>query len=273
MTRGVGQEANVPSHLREQSYYRSVFIDEVQDFTEQQIFLMAEQASPKYHSVTLVGDMHQQLHRGNVEDLDACFPYHPLNKYLLKENKRQERQPQLAATSMLFRAMVQNDNRLHELELMDKWQEQALQGNSKQFYDVNLAEVDAHLVKALKDQPHGRTVAVICPTLDLAATLENRIRDQLISNTSRSSHVADRIDLAKKYLVHFSCPDHIKGLEFDTIIYAGMEHIDWNDSLQVNKAYVTISRPRKQLLMFGHAADLPQDVHACLLTHADNGGC
>lgn len=273
MTRGVGQEANVPSHLLEQSYYRSVFIDEVQDFTEQQIFLMAEQASPKYHSVTLVGDMHQQLHRGNVEDLDACFPYHPLNKYLLKENKRQERQPQLAATSMLFRAMVQNDNRLHELELMDKWQEQAQQGNSKQFYDVKLAEVDVHLLDALKDQPHGRRVAVICPTLDLAATLENRIRDQLISNSSRSSHVADRIDLAKKHVVHFSCPDHIKGLEFDTIIYAGMEHIDWNDSLQVNKAYVTISRPRKQLLMFGHAADLPQDVHACLVTHADNGGC
>ena len=271
MTRGVGQEANVPPHLLEQSYYRSVFIDEVQDFTEQQIFLMAEQASPKYHSVTLVGDMHQQLHQGNVEDLDACFPFHPLNKYLLKENKRQERQPQLAATSMLFRALVQQDNRIHELEQIEQWQEQAALGESKQFIECQFNELDSQLLDVINDQPHGRTVAVICPTQHLAASLENRIRDR-IAQTRRTSYVADHIDLAKEYVVHFSCPDHVKGLEFDTIIYAGMEHIDWNDEHQVNKAYVTISRPRKQLVMFGHAAELPQDVHACLLTATNLGG-
>jgi len=273
MTRGIGQDANVPSHLLEQSYYRSVFIDEVQDFTEQQIFLMAEQAAPKYHAVTLVGDMHQQLHRGNVEDIEACFPYQPLNKYLLKQNKRQERQPQLAATSMLFRALVQQDARLHELEMIEQWQEQAALGESKQFIESQFNELDNQLLDVINDQPHGRTVAVICPTQHLAASLENRIRDQLIAQTTRTSHVADRIDLAKKYVVHFSCPDHVKGLEFDTIIYAGMEHIDWNDEHQLNKTYVTLSRPRKQLVMFGQSSKLPKDVHACLLTHANNGGC
>ena len=271
MTRGVGQEASVPSHLLEQRYYRSVFIDEVQDFTEQQIFLMAEQATPKYHAVTLVGDMHQQLHRGNVKDINACFPYRPLNQYLLKQNKRQERQPQLAATAMLFRAVAQKDSRLHESGFIERWQEQAKTGESKQFYENLFSEVDNQLLEIINEQPHGRTIAVICPTQELAIELENRIHVELSSKTSRSSHVSNRIDLAKKYVVHFSCPDHVKGLEFDVIIYAGMEHIDWNDAHQLNKTYVTLSRPRKQLVMFGQASKLPHHVQTCLLPEANGG--
>lgn len=142
----------VPSHLLEQRYYRSVFIDEVQDFTEQQIFLMAEQATPKYHAVTLVGDMHQQLHRGNVQDINACFPYRPLNQYLLKQNKRQERQPQLAATAMLFRAIAQEDSRLHESGFIELWQEQAKKGESKQFYENLFSEVDNQLLEIINEQ-------------------------------------------------------------------------------------------------------------------------
>ena len=271
MTRGVGNEARVQSHMLEQPYYRSVFIDEVQDFTEQQIFLMAEQADPKYHAVTLVGDMHQQLGRGNVQNIEACFPYRPLTRYLLKENKRQERQPQLAASAMLFRAMVQEDTRLHDCSLMDRWREQASSGNDKLFYDCEFAVLDEQILDVIGEQPHGRTVAVICPTQQLAAELEIRLRNPLVVRTSRRSHVADRIDLAKKYMVHFSCPEHVKGLEFDTVIYAGMEHIDWNDAHQLNKTYVTLSRPRKQLVMFGNKSRLPSTVSSCLLSEIRMG--
>lgn len=105
----------------------------------------------------------------------------------------------------------------------------------------------------------------------MAIELENRIHVELSAKTSRSSHVSNRIDLAKKYVVHFSCPDHIKGLEFDVIIYVGMEHIDWSDAHQLNKTYVTLSRPRKQLVMFGQASKLPHHVQTCLLP-AVNGG-
>lgn len=267
MSRGVDAEARVPAHLMEQPYYRSVFIDEVQDFTEQQIFLMAEQADPKYHAVTLVGDMHQQLGQGNVKNIEACFPYRPLTRFLLKENKRQERQPQLAASAMLFRALVQQDERLHEWGQVDLWHEQAKRGSDKQFFDQPFDTLDKPLLRQISVQPHGRTIAVVCPTQEMATSLEARLRDALIAETSRVSHVADRIDLAKKYLVHFSCAEHVKGLEFDTVIYAGMEHIDWNDPHQLNKAYVTLSRPRKQLVMFGDESRLPAAVRTCLLSN------
>ncbi|WP_233962468.1 hypothetical protein [Shewanella indica] len=269
MTRGLAPDAPVPGHLTESRYYRSVFIDEVQDFTEQQIFLMAEQADPKYHAVTLVGDMHQQLGQGNVCDIEACFPYRPLSRYLLKENKRQERQPQLAATAMLFRALVQQDSRLVDAENIEKWQRDSAQGDSRQFYDVLFDGVDELLLKVIERQPHGRTIAVVCPEKSMAISLEARLRGPLASRTSRSSHVADRIDLAKKYMVHFSCAEHVKGLEFDTLIYVGLEHVDWDDAHQLNKIYVTLSRPRKQLVMFGDSAGLPAVVRDCLLPAPD----
>lgn len=267
MTRDLPSDAPVPVHMAVSSYNRSVFIDEVQDFTEQQIFLMAEQADPKYHAVTLVGDMHQQLGRGNVRDIEACFPYRPLSRYLLKENKRQERAPQLAATAMLFRALVQQDSRLVDAENIAKWQRDSAQGDSRQFYDVRFDGVDELLLDVIERQPHGRTIAVVCPEKAMAISLEARLREPLASRTSRSSHVADRIDLAKKYMVHFSCAEHVKGLEFDTLIYAGLEHIDWDDALQLNKIYVTLSRPRKQLVMFGDSAGLPAVVQDCLLSN------
>lgn len=271
MTRELGPDARVPVHMHESSYYRSVFIDEVQDFTEQQIFLMAEQADPKYHAVTLVGDMHQQLGRGNVHDIVACFPYRPLNRFLLKENKRQERAPELAATAMLFRTLVQKDSRLADAGLVEAWKQDAKAGDRKQFYDVQIDDLNHQLLDVLAAQPHGRTVAVVCPIQDMASELEARLREALSTQTTRRSQVSDRIDLAKKYMVHFSCAEHVKGLEFDTVIYAGMEYTDWDDAHELNKIYVILSRPRKQLVMFGDASLLPPHVRACLLPETHLG--
>ena len=269
MTRGA-QSSRLTFRLQEQPSYPSVFIDEVQDFTEIQVFLMAQQADPKYHAVTLVGDMHQQLGRGNVKSLDACFPYHSLTKFLLKENKRQEREPQLAATSMLFRALVQNDIRLQESaeQLMD-WQGHAQNGVNKQFINLPFDSVDTELVELLSEQPYGRTIAVICPDLMLARELEERVRYSLVQQSSRTPHVAKHIDLAQKYQVHFSCAENVKGLEFDTMIYVGLEKIDWSNPQELNKVYVTVSRPRKRLIMFGNQHALPDAVATCLLNHSE----
>ena len=231
---------------------------------------MAQQADPKYHAVTLVGDMHQQLGRGNVRDLDACFPYHSLTKFLLKENKRQEREPQLAATSMLFRALVQNDSRVQESAgQLTLWREQAQNGTNKKFINQPFDNIDAELVDLISEQPHGRTIAVICPDLALARELEERVRNDLIQKSSRTPRVAEHIDLAQKYQVHFSCAENVKGLEFDTMIYVGLEKIDWANPQELNKVYVTISRPRKRLIMFGNQYDLPDTVATCLLTYSE----
>ena len=62
-----------PHKLKEGSFYQSVFIDEVQDFTEQQIYLMAEQTRPEYQAITVVGDIAQKLHHGSQIDIPACF--------------------------------------------------------------------------------------------------------------------------------------------------------------------------------------------------------
>ncbi len=269
ITRGA-QSSRLAPRLQEQPFYPSVFIDEVQDFTEVQVFLMAQQADPKYHAVTLVGDMHQQLGRGNVRDLDACFPYHSLTKFLLKENKRQEREPQLAATSMLFRALVQNDSRVQESAgQLTLWREQAQNGTNKKFINQPFDNIDAELVDLISEQPHGRTIAVICPDLALARELEERVRNDLIQKSSRTPRVAEHIDLAQKYQVHFSCAENVKGLEFDTMIYVGLEKIDWANPQELNKVYVTISRPRKRLIMFGNQYDLPDTVATCLLTYSE----
>ncbi|WP_421020426.1 hypothetical protein, partial [Klebsiella pneumoniae] len=88
----------------------------------------------------------------------ACFPYHSLTKFLLKENKRQERKPQLAATSMLFRALVQNDSRLQESAgQLTLWREQAQNGTNKKFINQPFDNIDAELVDLISEQPHGRT--------------------------------------------------------------------------------------------------------------------
>ncbi|EKN4010497.1 TPA: hypothetical protein ACPZOZ_001956 [Yersinia enterocolitica] len=269
MTREAAMKSRF-ERFQEQPYYPSVFIDEVQDFTEIQVFLMAQQADPKYHAITLVGDMHQQLVQGNVYHLEDSFPYQPLAKFLLKENKRQEREPQLAATSMLFRAMVQKDVRLQESpEQLMQWREQAQEGKNKQFIDLPFADVDTKLINLISEQPHGRTIAVICPDLTLASELESRVHLSLIQQSSRTPHVAEQIDLAKKYQIHFSSAENVKGLEFDTMIYVGLEKINWFDKHELNKVYVTISRPRKRLIMFGQRVSLPEIVAACLLTHSE----
>ncbi len=75
-------------HLEEQeNYFRTVFIDEVQEFTEVQVFLMGRQAHPKYNAITLVGDLYQQLYSGSASDPSVCFPYQgTIDKTLLRNS-------------------------------------------------------------------------------------------------------------------------------------------------------------------------------------------
>ncbi len=95
--------------LHEPSFYQTIFVDEVQDFTEQQVFLMVEQANPKYRAVTVVGDTAQKLHHGSSIDLRGCFSSQSVSHVRLTENLRQADRPGLALFSAVFRTDLQND--------------------------------------------------------------------------------------------------------------------------------------------------------------------
>ncbi|HIF9446358.1 TPA: ATP-binding domain-containing protein [Photobacterium damselae] len=265
MSRGANLETvkNLPSRLAEPTYYRSVFVDEVQDFTEIQIFLMGAQAHPDYNAVTMVGDMQQQLLSGKVRNIQSCFPYQTsVDSVLLKENKRQEKQPQLLATSYLFRALVQDDGRM-AISNLDEMRQLSRVGGVKKFIDNTFESCDGDVVQVIKKLPRGRTIAIICPTNEMAVELESRLRDVLAAENFRQSYVAERVDLSKKYLVHFSSPQNIKGLEFDTVVLVGMERVDWNSQLDRNSVYVAVSRPRKQLVVVGDKEQVPEHVMDC----------
>jgi hypothetical protein len=110
---GRGFDGN-PEQLRTPFFYQSVFVDEVQDFTEQQIYLMVEQARPEYFAVTVVGDIAQKLHNGSSIDVRACFPGKRLQNVQLSKNMRQAEVPGIAWFSARFRAELQ-DGHLGEI--------------------------------------------------------------------------------------------------------------------------------------------------------------
>lgn len=251
---------SVPVRWQCTQYYRSVFVDEVQDFTEIQIFIMGHQVSPEYDAVTMVGDMYQQLKQGRVKDLEACFPYRKLSKYLLVENKRQEFNATLGSVSQLFRRMVQGD-----LRLSNSREEIQLHLNNISvfdgyaFGDYGLDSCHEEILDIVRSQPQTRTIAVLMPNLNLATALEERLREGL-KEVFRESYVSDTVQLNKKYQIHFSSPEHIKGLEFDTVILAGIEDIDWTQRDEVNGVYVALSRPKKELHVLSDINKLPEKV-------------
>ena len=260
MSRGAIELKSVPYYLQEQShYFRTVFIDEVQDFSEVQVFLMGRQAHPKYNSITMVGDLYQQLYSGSASNPALCFPYQGMiEKSLLIENKRQENKPNLMALSSIFRAELQEDERLFERLPEYKKILSTVQNDDMRLFDLPFTNVDEKVMQLIKDQPKGRTISVVCPTTEFATELEARLHPRLASEDFRESYVAEKVDLSKKYLIHFSAPENIKGLEFDTLIMAGFEHMDWSRIDDLNKVYVCISRPRKQLAVLADLTKVPR---------------
>jgi hypothetical protein len=266
ISRGATDLKSNQFHLEEQeNYFRTVFIDEVQDFTEVQVFLMGRQAHPKYNAITLVGDLYQQLYSGSASDPSVCFPYQgTIDKTLLIENKRQEHRPNLMALSSIFRAEIQGDTRL--IPELDKYQtilkQETRFPDAIGLFNLPFKQVDEKVIEIIKAQPKGRTIAVVSPSTEYAEKLEKRLHGRLASEDFRESYLAKQVDLSKKYLVHFSSPEHIKGLEFDTLIMAGFENVDWTKADELNKIYVCISRPRKQLAVLADFRKIPEQFKA-----------
>lgn len=248
-----------PSELREPSFYQAVFIDEVQDFTEQQVYLMAEQARPEYRAITVVGDLAQKLHNGSVIDVPACFPAKKVPVIQLTENLRQLDAPGLAWFSACFRAEFQDGLIGHEPSplLASRLRENADQlcgPKLKSIYD------DDNLVEELVDILHSlnpyQTAAVIFPDAGMAESIFELCKPSL-RKLLIEAELSQKIDLSRRHVRHFTSVAQAKGLEFDVVLVPYLEHYDLSDRSQINALYVALTRSRKQLVLLSHRSRTP----------------
>lgn len=241
----------LPTALAEPDFYQSVFIDEVQDFTEQQVFLMAEQAHPDFRAVTVVGDAAQKLHNGSRIDIKVCFPNQSLETVQLTENLRQLEAPGLAWFSACFRARLQDGLPGHvpSPALQARMSEYAgkLRGPELSFVldEQNMVE---QIVEALRSVHPRLTAAVVLPTTDLAKAIYARCKDALAAEMV-DAELSQTIDLSRRHVRHFTCVTHAKGLEFDVVIVPYLEHYQLDDRSAVNQLYVALTRARRKLVL------------------------
>jgi len=252
---GRGFEGRLPQ-LKPPSGYQSVFIDEVQDFTEQQVFLMAEQARSEFKAVTVSGDIAQKLHHGSRIDIQACFPFQKIEHVYLSENLRQLAAPGLAWFSTCFRAALQGGlaEEHPEGELRERMSALAARiVGPEEVVCRDLADMDERIVNLLKAMPQGQTAAVILPSSELATEMHRRLRPALAAGFV-DTEVSEKVDLSRRYIRHFISIVNAKGLEFDTVVLPFLETYDLEDRLHVNRLYVGLTRARRNLILLtsGH---------------------
>lgn len=244
-----------PYSLTDPEFYQSVFIDEVQDFTEQQVYLMSQQARSEYRAVTVVGDLAQKLHHGDSINVAACFPGQELSYVRLSENLRQAEAPGLALLSACFRAVVQEDG-----DVDPKVVDQALAAGGTLVRPLmkvcrdDSALDDRVLNEILGIKPH-QTAAVIFPDEASAKLMYARLRDRLVQ-AMVPAEFSDRVDLSKRYVRHFTEVEKVKGLEFDTVLLPMLEAYDLDAKLQRNRLYVGITRARSRLVLLPRSRGL-----------------
>jgi len=218
----------------------AVFIDEVQDFSEIELFLMAQQADPARRCVTVVGDFKQQLYPCSVHNLEHCFfdaNELELQPVFLDENKRQTKN--LANFAAHFRRQI-GDQSLPECP-------QAVHSPKELTEDTVTLDEVAALVSNFVEDAHDRSIAIICPNSELAESVFNQAHGMLERLFVEPLLTRDHRDLIQNRFVHFTEVIPTKGLEFDVVIAPYFNIFNLDDQIEANKAYVTITRPRKRL--------------------------
>lgn len=256
---GRGLKQGGPSQLRELDPYQAVFVDEVQDFTEQQVYLMVEQANPKYQAVTIVGDIAQKLHHGSSIDLPACFPGRAVPHIRLTENMRQANMPGLALFSAIFRSKLQNDE-ISKDYLVAKAQAQGTALVSPSFLLSNSSDqMDGIIVDALSKVTRTQTVAVLFATTEAAVKVYSRLAQRLRENLI-DTELSTSVNLARRHIRHFAAVANAKGLEFDVVLLVGIGDYDLDNATEVNGLYVGITRARQSLVLLSDKPELPSKL-------------
>ncbi|MNN77840.1 hypothetical protein D3C81_1943380 [compost metagenome] len=96
--------------------------------------------------------------------------------------------------------------------------------------------------------PEDQTVAVVLPDQETAVSL-HAYCEQNLEGSFRKMSMSAHIDLAKKYLVHFTSVLHVKGLEFDVVLLPMIEQYDLSQPVFRNRLYVGCTRARQRLVM------------------------
>ncbi|AQA18350.1 hypothetical protein BST95_09010 [Halioglobus japonicus] len=234
-------QKRIAAYLSSPHYYSTVFIDEVQDFSEIEVYLMGEASHPDRKAVTVVGDFKQQLYEGKVSDLSDCFPSAAENELEVQElldNKRQCEN--LANHSAYFRATISR------LEAPSDTPE-PIYGDELTDETISEGELRTQILERIVSTPVGQSIAVICPTNELAKELESGLRDDIQANFRESQYSEDNRDLNKPLYVHFTVPKPTKGLEFDVVIAPCFDHYDLDVDLEAHAAYVAVTRPKSAL--------------------------
>lgn len=252
---GRGFEGN-PKELSNPQFYQSVFVDEVQDFTEQQVYLMSEQADPDYAAVTVVGDLSQKLHNGIDSDISGCFPGKHLEIVQLSKNMRQAESLGIAWFSTRFRMEMHNNElgQLPEDELLDGLANapEKIRG-PEVFSYANQSDLVEHTVKLLISTQNKQTSVVILPTPEIAKMFFDACKPSL-DEEMVDAELSDKIDLSRRYVRHFTSIQNAKGLEFDLVILPFFECYDMTLPLHQNQIYVGLTRAKQRMVLIGHEA-------------------
>lgn len=231
----------VPAYLSERAKYTSVFIDEVQDFTELEVFSMALQADPRRAAVTVVGDFMQQLYPDKVRNLADCLPMmQRKDPYILNENKRQN--PVLARYSQYVRdaldGQLVSENKIN------------LSSDELQKLEVSTELQKQAIADFLREAGNNKTVCIICPTYEIAEVLESDLREMIEEELWRESHVTkNSTELNKAFYIHFTTPTPTKGLEFDMVVIPNFEMMTMDNTVSGHHTYVAVSRAKEKLLL------------------------
>ncbi len=204
------EHPNAPNHIYRVRRYTAIFIDEVQDFTEIEVFLMGMSASKLYHQITLSGDLCQRLQWSGSKTYNDLFPFVPQsnrNESIFLDRNFRQRAP-LARLSAGFRSLVQGDKRLKNVAdgapvLLHCY--------------TSTAVIEKTILERIASVNEYATVAVIFANEQDAAKWHGRLSGELATGR-RPASLSRREDLIGRFDIYFTPVFETKGLEFDVVI-------------------------------------------------------
>ena len=235
------------SGLKPAPYRSSVFIDEVQDFSEIQVYLLSLLSNPKYNSVTAVGDSAQCLYT-TTSDISVSFPksmWEISRRQELTENIRQQNIPTINALSATFRNEYIDDVIIN----IDEYKKNE---NLDAFHRTTNIEQLKQAFKILSNIPKSETIVIVVPSVEHAKEAISQLKPHLRERQHRECNYSRTIDLSKRYVAHVTTPKNIKGLEFDHLIALYLDEYDLNNAINKSSIYVMMSRPKKSLSLIAN---------------------